>query len=68
MLYNCLPIRYKAGSDFDATSSAVSIQELEIQPEHIVEMTTSTLSPLAGRAFSAGVSIASGIDNVRTTV
>lgn len=68
MLYNCVPTRYKAGSDFDATSSDVSIQELEVQPEHIVEMTTSTLSPLAGRAFSAGVSIASGIDNVRTTV
>ena len=33
MLYDALPVRYKAGSDFDATSSAVSIQELDIAYE-----------------------------------
>ncbi len=68
ILKNCVPTRYKAGSDFDASSSDVSIQELEVQPEYIVELTVSTLSPFAGRALGAGVAIASGIDNTRTTV
>jgi hypothetical protein len=53
MLYDCLPVRYKAGSDFDSTSSAVSIVEMTIQPEHVVEMTISTISPFAARAVSA---------------
>lgn len=30
MLIDCLPIRYKPASDFDAATSAVSIEELEI--------------------------------------
>ena len=51
----CLPGRYKAGSDFDASSSDVSIQELEVQPEHIDEMTIGTLSPILVRAFSLGI-------------
>lgn len=37
LLHNCLPTRYKAGSDFDAATSAVSLQELEVQPEMIEE-------------------------------
>ena len=37
MLHNCIPIRYKAGSDFDANDSEISIQELELQPEYIEE-------------------------------
>jgi phage tail-like protein len=37
LLHNCLPTRYKAGSDFDAASSSISLQELEVQPEHIEE-------------------------------
>ena len=37
LLHGCLPIRYLAGSDFDASSGAVSIQELEVQPEYIEE-------------------------------
>jgi phage tail-like protein len=37
LLHNCLPTRYKAGSDFDAGAAAVSLQELEVQPEHIEE-------------------------------
>lgn len=39
LLWDCLPTRYKAASDFDATSSSVSISELEIQPQAITEMT-----------------------------
>lgn len=31
LLQGCLPIRYKAGSDFDASSTQVSIEELEIK-------------------------------------
>jgi phage tail-like protein len=30
MLFDCLPVRYKPGSDFDAATSAVSVEELEI--------------------------------------
>ena len=61
ILYECLPTRYKAGSDFDATSSDVSIQELEVQPEHIAELTLATVSPLSGRAASAAIEVYSAI-------
>jgi len=37
LLHNCLPMRYKAGSDFDASSGQVSLQELEVQPEYVEE-------------------------------
>jgi phage tail-like protein len=58
VLHDCLPVRYKPGDDFDATSGAVSIQELDVQPEHISELTLATVSPVAARAFSLGLSIA----------
>lgn len=61
VLYDCLPIRYRAGSDFDASSSDVSIQELEVQPEHVIELTLATLSPVAARGIGAGISIASAV-------
>jgi hypothetical protein len=35
MLYGCVPSRYKAGSDFDATAGDMSIQELEVQVEMV---------------------------------
>lgn len=38
LLRNCVPTRYKTGSDFDASSGQVSIQELEVQPEIIEEI------------------------------
>jgi phage tail-like protein len=38
ILHDCLPVRYKAGGDFDASASDISIQELEIQPEMIEEL------------------------------
>lgn len=34
ILYGCVPARYKAAGDFDATSSEISLQELEIVVEH----------------------------------
>lgn len=37
LLHNCLPVRYRSGSDFDALSSQISLQELEVQPEFIEE-------------------------------
>lgn len=61
ILYDCLPTRYKAGSDFDASSSDVSIQELEVQPEHVAELTLATVSPVAARATSAAVEIVSAV-------
>ena len=35
-LYSALPVRFKAGSDFDAMSSEISIQEIEIAYERFV--------------------------------
>lgn len=61
VMYNCVPTRYKAGSDFDATSSAVSIAELEMQPEYITESTIATVSPATARAFSSGIEIVNAI-------
>jgi phage tail-like protein len=37
ILHNCLPTRYKSGSDFDANSAAISLQELEVLPEFVEE-------------------------------
>lgn len=38
VLHDCLPVRYKVGSDFDASSGEVSIAELDIKPELIEEI------------------------------
>jgi hypothetical protein len=38
MLYGCIPTRYKVGGDFDASSSDVSIQELEIEYDYFDEI------------------------------
>ena len=37
MLHNSIPIRYKAGSDFNALSPGVSLMELDVQPEYVSE-------------------------------
>ena len=37
LLHNCVPVRYRAGNDFDASSGEVSLMELEVQPEYIEE-------------------------------
>ena len=42
-LWNCIPTRYKAGSDLDASSGDVSIAELDIQPSYFTEF---SLDPL----------------------
>jgi phage tail-like protein len=44
ILWECIPTRYKAGSDFDAMDGAVSIAELDVQPRAMTELTL--LSPL----------------------
>ena len=44
LLWDCIPTRYKAGSDFEATGGEVSIAELEVQPWAMTELTL--LSPL----------------------
>lgn len=38
LLKGCLPTRYKAGTDFDASSGQVSIMELDVAPESIEEI------------------------------
>lgn len=50
LLWHCIPTRYKAGTDFDATSGNVSITELEIQPQYFSEV---SLDP--GQIFNANV-------------
>lgn len=42
MLYDCIPTRFKSGSDFDAKSGEISVAELEIQPEKIDEISLSS--------------------------
>ena len=37
ILHGCLPVRYRAGSDFEAASGEISLMELEVQPEYIEE-------------------------------
>jgi len=39
----------------------VSIQELEVQPEHVAELTLATVSPLVGRMTSAAIEVYSAI-------
>lgn len=57
ILHHCLPTRYKSGSDFDAKSGDVSIQELDVQPEYVHELTVASTFPLVG----AGISVVSAI-------
>lgn len=61
MLHDCVPTRYKAGTDFDASSGAVSVQELEVQPEHVVEVTVGTINPIATGAVSGAIGVANAI-------
>jgi hypothetical protein len=42
LLQGCLPTRYKAGTDFDATSADVSIMELELSVESFQEYALSS--------------------------
>lgn len=38
LLHKCIPVRYKTGSDFDASSSEISIQELDLDVERVEEI------------------------------
>jgi phage tail-like protein len=63
-LHDCVPTRYKAGGDFDASASDVSIVELDVQPEYIEEVTVSTIAPgISGAvgAVTGAVEIANGV-------
>ena len=37
LLHGCVPINYRAASDFDARSGNISLMELEVQPEYVEE-------------------------------
>jgi phage tail-like protein len=36
LLYNCIPVSYKPGSDFDATNAEVSLEEMTLHVERFV--------------------------------
>ena len=59
VLPGCIPIRYKAASDFDASSADVSIAELEIKPMYMKEVSSGNLliNVEAFAGFSAGVDV-----------
>ena len=38
MLYNCIPTRYKAGTDLDASSGEISINQLDVEVEYFDEI------------------------------
>lgn len=38
LLKGCVPVRYRAGSDFDANDASVSLMELELLPEKVEEI------------------------------
>lgn len=43
ILHECIPIRYKAAGDFDATNAEISLMEIDIQPKRFQEF---SLDPL----------------------
>jgi T4-like virus tail tube protein gp19 len=45
ILKNCLPGRYKPGSDFDAQSGSISIQELDVTMEGFEEISLASVLP-----------------------
>ena len=61
-LRGCLPVRYKPASDFDAASSDVSVQELDVQPEDVIELSVATASPTTARSFSLSVGVATAAE------
>lgn len=60
VLYGCVPARYKAAGDFDASDGGISLQELEIAVESWDEL---SLGSEVGAPAALGVAIA---DAVRT--
>jgi len=57
ILYGCVPSRYKSASDFDATDSGISIQELELSVEYFDELALGTqAAPVA-----MGIAIANAV-------
>ena len=43
MLYGCLPVSYKAGSDLDALGNEISIQQVTVQPHYMSEIALGVL-------------------------
>ena len=53
LLKDCVPVRYKAGTDFDGSSSEVSVAEIDMQPKFMLEV---SLDPLyAAQALQGAV-------------
>jgi hypothetical protein len=43
LLHKCVPVRYRSGSDFDASTGDISIQELEVDAEMVEEISLSSV-------------------------
>lgn len=61
ILHDAIPTRYRPGDDLDATSSAVSIQELDVHPEYVTEITTATSSSFVSSVTSSSVAIGNAL-------
>lgn len=57
VLYGCVPSRYKAAGDFDATDGGISIQELELAVESWDELSLGTEAAVA----AYGIAIADAV-------
>jgi hypothetical protein len=55
VLYGCLPTRYKPSGDFDAKSSDISVQELDIEPEEFEEICLGDVLGPVGGSLMAGL-------------
>jgi hypothetical protein len=45
MLHSCIPVRYKSGTDMNASNGAISIMELEVRTEFVEEFSLGVGSP-----------------------
>jgi phage tail-like protein len=61
VLWDCLPVRYKAGSDFDAKSAEVSLMSVELQPHAVEEIVLGPIKVDKSMAVGAGIAVLSKV-------
>jgi hypothetical protein len=66
ILGNCIPTRYKVSGDFDAMTSDIALQELDIAVEHWDELSLgSDLAPVVAIVESIESSVSAGVNERR---